>query len=90
MSTLPINGKLSVNAYACVVYVYNVTSALYWAIKNIFVLFEYPLLQPLGKDVVECAIHHEPGVHEDLHPHMWRELAKTKAHVYVTYVIFGN
>jgi len=54
------------------------------------VLFEYPLLQPLGKDVVECAIHHEPGVHEDLHPHMWRELAKTKAHVYVTYVIFGN
>jgi len=28
MSTLQINGKLSLNAYACVVYVYDVTSAL--------------------------------------------------------------
>jgi len=27
MSTLPINRKSSVNAYACVVYIYNVTSA---------------------------------------------------------------
>jgi len=36
MSTLPINGKISVNAYACVVYVYNVTSALYCAINNHF------------------------------------------------------
>jgi len=34
MSTLPINGKNSVNAYACFVYVYNVTSALYCAINN--------------------------------------------------------
>ena len=47
ISTLPINGKISVNAHACAVYVYNVTSALYCAI-NIFVLFEYPLLQSLG------------------------------------------
>jgi len=36
MSALPINGKISVNAYACVVYVYNVTSALYCAINNHF------------------------------------------------------
>jgi len=36
MLTLPINGKISVNAYACVVYVYNVTSALYYAINNHF------------------------------------------------------
>jgi len=35
-------------AYTCVVYVYDVTSALYCAINNQFVLFEYPLLQPLG------------------------------------------
>jgi len=36
MSTLPISGKISVNANACVVYVYNVTSALYCAINNHF------------------------------------------------------
>jgi len=36
MSTLPISGKISVNAYACVVCVYNVTSALYNAINNHF------------------------------------------------------
>ena len=34
MSTLPINGKLSLNTYACVVYVYNVTSALHCVINN--------------------------------------------------------
>jgi len=48
MSTLPINGKISVNAHACVVYVYNVTSALYCAKMTIFVSFECPFLQPLG------------------------------------------
>jgi len=31
-------------------------------------LFECPLLQPLGYLVVECAIHHERGVREYLHP----------------------
>jgi len=36
MSTLPINGKISVNAHACVAYVYNVTSALYCAINKHF------------------------------------------------------
>jgi len=36
MSTLPINGKISVKAYGCVVYVYNATSALYCAINNHF------------------------------------------------------
>jgi len=34
------------------------------------VLFEYPLLQPLGQYVVECAIHHELGVHVDLHTYI--------------------
>ena len=36
ISILSISGKISVNAYACVVYVYNVTSALYRAINNHF------------------------------------------------------
>jgi len=36
ISTLPISGKISVNTNACVVYVYNVTSALYCAINNHF------------------------------------------------------
>ena len=39
MSALPINGKISVNAYACVVYVYNVTSALYCAINKPFLCY---------------------------------------------------
>jgi len=47
MSTLSINGKISVNAYAYVVYVYNVTSALYCAINNHFCVIRYPLFQPL-------------------------------------------
>jgi len=34
--SLPINGKISVNAYACVAYVYNATSALYCATNNHF------------------------------------------------------
>ena len=37
MSTLPINGKMSVNAHAYVVY--NVTSALYCAINNYFCIY---------------------------------------------------
>ena len=36
MSTLPINRKISVNAYASFVYVYNVTPALYSAMNNRF------------------------------------------------------
>jgi len=40
MSTSPINGKFSVNAYACVVYVYNVTSALYCATNNHFCVIQ--------------------------------------------------
>ena len=36
---------------------------------TIFVLlFNYPLLQPPSMSL--NAIHHEPGVHEDLHPHI--------------------
>jgi len=40
MTNLPINGKFSVNAYACVVYVYNVTSALYCEINNHFCVIQ--------------------------------------------------
>jgi len=46
MSTLPINGKISVNS--CAVYVYNVIYALYRALNNHFLLLEYPSLLPLG------------------------------------------
>jgi len=81
MSTLPINGKISVNAYACVVNAYNGTSALYCAINNYFCVIRVSFVAT-SQHVVECAIHHEPGVHEDLHPHMWHEHAKTKAHVH--------
>jgi len=34
MLNFPINGKISVKAYACVVDAYNVTSALYCAINS--------------------------------------------------------
>jgi len=47
MSILPINGKISVNAYACVVCVYkvyNVTSALYCAINNHFCVIRVPFV----------------------------------------------
>jgi len=44
MSTLPINGKVSVNACACVVYVYNVTSALYCAINNHLFVIRVPFV----------------------------------------------
>jgi len=44
MSTLPINGKISVNVYAYVVYVYNVTSAMYCAINNYFCVIRVPFV----------------------------------------------
>ena len=37
---------------------------------TISVLFEYPLFQPLGLCVIECAIHHERGMLEDLQPYI--------------------
>jgi len=48
MLTLPTRAKISADAHACVVCVYNLVSALYFATKHIFVIFEYFLLQPLG------------------------------------------
>ena len=56
------------NAHACVIYVYNVTSALYCAINNHFCVIRVSFVAT-SQHVVECAIHHKPGVHEDLHPH---------------------
>jgi len=44
MATFPINGKISVNAYAHIVYVYNVTSALYCAINNHFSVNRVPFV----------------------------------------------
>jgi len=49
MSTLPSHAKISADAHSCVVCVYK--SALYCAMNNHFVLFEYPF----GTRVVECA-----------------------------------
>ena len=42
MSTLPTPAKISADAHACVVCVYNLTSAFYWARNNHYVLFDYP------------------------------------------------
>jgi len=36
----------------------------------VLVLFEYLLFQPLGKRVIECAIHHQRGMLEDLQPYI--------------------
>jgi len=49
MSTLPAPGKISADANACVVYVYNLTCALYCALNNYFCVIRegFPLLQPL-------------------------------------------
>ena len=89
ISTLPINGKISVNAYACVVYVYNVTSTLYNAINNRFCVIRVSFVATsllacrwmCDSPRTGCAWRHTPT-------YMWREQAKTKAHTYEMYMIF--
>jgi len=51
MSTLPINGKFSVNSHACVVCVYNVTSALYCALNNHFCAIRVSFVRNLSVNV---------------------------------------
>ena len=85
MPTLPINGKISVNAYACVVYVYNVTYALYCAVNNHFcvirVFFVTTSRWMCDSPGTGCAWRLTPT-------YMWRGHAKAKAHIYVIYVNF--
>jgi len=44
MSTFPARGKISADAHACVVCVYNLTSALYFVTKNIFCVIPVPFV----------------------------------------------
>jgi len=87
MSTLPINGKISVNAY--VVYVYNVISALYCALNNHFFVIRVPFV---ATSRLACrwmsdspwngsAWRHTPT-------YMWREQAKNEAHTCAMYMNF--
>ena len=91
MSTLPINGKISVNAYACVVYAYNVTSALYYAITNQFCVIRVFFVSTsrcrlacrwmCDSPRTRCAWRLTPT-------YIWSKHAKTKAHIYAMYVNF--
>jgi len=82
MSTLLINGNVSVNAYACVIYVYNVTFALYCAINNHFCVIRVSFVATsqlacrwmCQSPQTGCAWRPTPA-------YMWREYAKTKAHI---------
>jgi len=58
--------KISADAHACVVCVYNLTCACYWAMNNHFVSFQYPF----GQRVVQFANQHERNVREGLHQGM--------------------
>jgi len=84
MSTLPINGKIYVKVYACVVYVYNVTSALYCAINNHFCVIKVSFV---ATSRLACRwMYHSPRTRcaWRLTPtYMCRKHAKTNAHIYV-------
>ena len=81
MSTLPINGKFSVNANACVVYVYNVTSALYCAINNHFCVIRGSFVATSQLACRWMCDSSRTGCAWRLTPtNMRREYAKTKAH----------
>jgi len=89
MLTLPINGKISVNAYACVVYVYNVTSALYYAINNHFCVIRISFVAISRLTCRWLCDSPGTGCAWRLTPtYVWRGHPKTKAHVYVIYVNF--
>ena len=89
MSTLPISGKISVNAYACVVYVYNVTSALYCAINNHFCDIRVSFVVTSRLACRWMCAWPRTGCAWRLTPtYTWREHAKTKAHIFVLYLDF--
>ena len=91
MSTLPINGKISVNAYACVVYIYNVTSALYCVIKKHFCGIRVSFVATSRLTCRWTCDSPGTGCAWRLTPtYVWREHAKTKAHTYVIHVNFGE
>ena len=89
MLALSINGNIYVNAYASVVFVYNATSALYCATNKPFLCYSSTLYYNLSISMLlnvqfstnGCAWRHTPT-------YMWREQAKTKAHIYVMYMKF--
>jgi len=89
MSTFPINGKIYVNAYACVVYVYNVTLALYCAINNHFCVIRVSFVATSRLTCRWMCDSPGTGCAWKLTPtYMWHEHAKAKAHIYVIYVNF--
>ena len=90
MPTLPINGKISVNAYACVVYVYNVTSTLYCAINNHVCVIRVSFVATSRLACRWMCDSPRTGCEWRLTPtYMWREHVKAKAHIiYAIYVNF--
>jgi len=88
MSTLLISEKISVNAYAYVVYVYNVTSALYCTINNNFCVIRVHFVATSRLACRWMCDSPQTGCAWRLTPlYMWREQTK-KAHVYVMYMNF--
>ena len=78
MWTLPINGKISVNAYACVC-VYNVTSTLYSAINNHFCVIRVSFVATSQLSYRWMCNSPGTGCAWRLIPtYMWRGHAKTK------------
>jgi len=83
--------SISVNAYACVVYVYNVISALYSARNNHFCVIRVSFVATSRLTCRWICDSPGTGCAWRLTPtYMWREHAKTKAQIYVpvTYVNF--
>jgi len=50
VSPLPIRGKFCAGPHACVVYVYNVTTALYCAVNNHFCVIRVPFVATFRLD----------------------------------------
>jgi len=89
MSTLPINGKISVNAYSCVVYVYNVKSALYCAMNNHFCVIWVSFVATSRLAYRWMCDSPRTGFAWMLAPtYMWCEHAKAKAPI--IYIIYVN
>jgi len=89
MSTLPISEKISVNAYTCVVYAYNVASVLYCAINNHFCVIRVSFVATSRLACRWICDSPRTGCAWRLTPtYMWREYAKAKAHLDEIYVNF--
>ena len=89
MSTLPIIGKISVDAYACVVYVCNLTSALYFAINNHFCVIRVSFVATSQLACRWMCDSLRTGCAWRLTPTcIWGKHAKIKGHIYAIYVSF--